>query len=531
MLLLPNELLEKIVQNVERLKDRKALRRTCSRLALILRPHVLAEVTLNIHRYNLEPGMNMLRALATPGNIYSSYIRTLYIDSLSPSFYPDPRFKDKQRACRDTVELQEMGRDWVSGGGEIEEYEELRTLLRPALESIDHLQAIRWCWRLKDSQWTLDTVMQSLSALRHVKEFHFLCAPSVHRRSSQVAPPPLIPSIPLPDLWDLEVLSVEVSFGTRLAIDNASIITPLVNHLCSRSKSLTSLHIRTGRDLLGDGRALDFDSLDTSLHSSITHLSLGGRSSRALQVAKIPSYFSNLTSLQLRSEYYDEESLKSLFSGLTAKQIHLRRLVLDDVNGSLLDYIESYSGLEVLSLAGPHWYSQPEHDDMADRFYRQILWLHHNTLQRLEIHPAFEGRWCFGENDSWSIERCRNLRHLSVKVNCDGLPFRSNSLLRYCNQHETAANPVHSLLSTVHSNLPELHTLHIDSARNPSSAYSHFSDSGAERCLAIRDSVLSSIKNLNREREEADYTEVPKWVRVYIGGEMVKLAIDDDGRD
>lgn len=51
----------------------------------------MAEVTLNIYQSNLESGIGLLKALVDDDKTNSSisrYIRTIYIDSLSPSFSP-----------------------------------------------------------------------------------------------------------------------------------------------------------------------------------------------------------------------------------------------------------------------------------------------------------------------------------------------------------------------------------------------------------------------------------------------------------
>jgi hypothetical protein len=270
--------------------------------------------------------------------------------------------------------------------------------------------------------------MRSISTLQCVKKFSFSYA-RYHDHGQLKAP-----TIPIPDLSNLHSLSVEISPVSSVG-SAAPLISPLVNHLLSLSKSLSAIHIDNGPLPLPVHfkPILAFDKLERSQRSSITHLSLGGWSSQVLQVVEIPSYFSNLTSLQLRSRLgYDDQSLSELFGGLITNGIRLRRLVLDTMKEPVLDYIETYSGLEVLSFDGPHWYTQPKYDNDADRFYQRILPLHHNTLFKLEIKPDFESRWCFGAYNADAIGRCKNLRHLSVRVNRHGLPY----------QHEQVPNVI-----------------------------------------------------------------------------------------
>ncbi|KAF5362860.1 hypothetical protein D9758_007028 [Tetrapyrgos nigripes] len=519
MLSLPSELLEDILEKVERLNDRKTLRLTCSRLALILRPFVLKEITLNIHKYKLNPGLSLLRALASPDNVYSQCVRTLYIDSLAPSFFPDPEFEEKKEACNYTYQLHGLAREWVSDGEDqpTREYEELRTLLEPALQSLKYLMAVRWRWHHKD-EWAMEPVMQLLPSFRSLREFSF-CAPLLRR------------AIPFPEInTNLKVLSIDISLPTHSS--SFEFIAPLIRHLLSRSKCLSSLHFDVKCLGLDPSSLLNFSTLGSPQRSLITHLSLGGWSRQAFE---IPNYFPNLTSLQLRSHYGN--TLEPLFSGLQSKQIHLQRLVLDIVTEPVLDYIATYSGLEVLSLKGPKWYSQPTYNENAERFYQQILPLHNDSLVKLEMEPEFESRWCFGEDNVEAISRCRNLRVLSVRVAYSGLPKPKKPYpLSYvfAGSPDEAANPVHLLLQTVSSKLPDLHTLYIDSARDPSYAHDHsdFMIQGAQRCRAVRSCIEASIKdplvengpNLKLEPREDPYDlEVLKWVRIFVGQEKVEL--------
>jgi hypothetical protein len=86
--------------------------------------------------------MNLLAELASPENTYSPLIRTLYIDSLSPSDSEEKRLRvmlklpaPVTRYCVSDPRLREDTQD--------HEAEELKTLLKPALESLRNLEAIR----------------------------------------------------------------------------------------------------------------------------------------------------------------------------------------------------------------------------------------------------------------------------------------------------------------------------------------------------------------------------------------------------
>jgi hypothetical protein len=93
----------------------------------------------------MDPGMNLLRELASPENIYSPLIRTLYLDTLSPSFYPAPDLEEKQLCMEFEFPDEEPGY-WLCDpkGDETKDYEaeELQRLLKLALESLHGLETI-----------------------------------------------------------------------------------------------------------------------------------------------------------------------------------------------------------------------------------------------------------------------------------------------------------------------------------------------------------------------------------------------------
>ncbi|KAF5362864.1 hypothetical protein D9758_007021 [Tetrapyrgos nigripes] len=389
---LPNELLEEVVRYVERLKDRKSLRRTCSRLALFLRPHVLQEVTLNIYKGNIEPGIDLLKVLATPKNIYSPLIRTLYIDSLSPSHHPSCK-RDALYGERDPDDCKHFG--VRKKGAE----EQMLALLKPALGSLE------LCWVYKDSREALTTIMQSFSesTLQRVEEFTFYYDPLPYTTSPFFE---MIP--PLPAFSNLSVLVIRPPL-VRQWQDFHGV---LLLHLLSRQKSLSAVHLDT---CLHDDALTNNALEELASHSHITHLSLG---SWVKGPTEILSEFPHLRSLEMHCP--EERGL--LFLGLTAKGIYLRSLTwFNPVYGRhvldhLLDYIEGYSGLEVLSLRG--YILESFANDNIDRFYRRILPLHCDTLSHLAIEPEIGFPWCNGpfELDNLdAIGRCQNLRYLSLR--------------------------------------------------------------------------------------------------------------------
>jgi len=143
---------------IDRLEDKKSLRATCSRLNGALRPQVLSSLTLRIHKHNLESGIALLEALSNDSGfsavdrwpLISECVRTLYIESLSPSFYPDPDFGTWALPSLD--QLDSTRRDWVrdvTDGLKVKEaHKKLESLLGPALRSLSNIRSIQYVYHL-----------------------------------------------------------------------------------------------------------------------------------------------------------------------------------------------------------------------------------------------------------------------------------------------------------------------------------------------------------------------------------------------
>lgn len=151
----------------------------------------------------------------------------------------------------------------------------------------------------------------------------------------------------------------------------------------------------------------------------MTNLGLSGLMTDVPQVI-----LKNLTTVDLRQGSQSSNSLwDALWVTLSLEQIRLRSLVVSRYHGNvdaILDYIQSYSGLEVLSLISPWWHNST-YNDAADRFYKEALPKHEKTLLKLELKPVFVSRWCFGEHNMDVFRRCVRLRSLWVRVEHQGL--------------------------------------------------------------------------------------------------------------
>ncbi|KAF5362963.1 hypothetical protein D9758_007048 [Tetrapyrgos nigripes] len=412
-------------------------------------------------------------------------------------------------------------------GDKPEEHKQISAFLKPALGSLEHLEAFRWRWHPKDSIWTLKAVMPLLSSLRCLQDVEFDFA-LLHSGSAVL---PRAPNFPFPDLLNLKSLSLTVSPDEsvyRNVSGSVSVVSALGNYLLSLSKSLSALHLDSGPGNSHWPHRLDFNSLETSLRFSITELSLAGSPSEILQIAEIPLLFPNLTSLKLRSHHgIPDDTLTTLFSTLTAKQIRLRCLALDCTAVPALDYIESYAGLETLSLrCSVPYFNRYAYNDEADRFYQRILPLHQETLISLDIRTKFESRWCFGKHNVDAISNCMGLQELYVCVNHKGLPAASGSRHDNIIYHALNLDPAQLLLEMIYFSLLQITTLRVDSARDYTYD-SHFSDlltEGRLRSQGIRSSIRSSFKEfLTDSSSVSNDFDVLKWVRIYVGDERLDL--------
>ncbi|THV00579.1 hypothetical protein K435DRAFT_443886 [Dendrothele bispora CBS 962.96] len=448
---LPTELLQKIGYEVERLADRKCLRHTCSRLGFALKPLLLAEVTLNIHTENLEPGLSLLHALVEQSNSeYSEYIRQIRIVSLSPDFYPSPRVA--YRRLPPTTGMAGWDSNdplcaWITDERSTQNKKirkaqsDIRRLLEPALKSLYNLRVVQWYWRITDPEWISDTIAKSLSILQHIEEFiyqytvpHYLWPRF-----------PTLPPIILPELRNLKVVSVSI-LTRQISRHRAGngVIQSLIDHSPSEGDDL-----ERGMSIRFDSGSWKIpDALEAFLPSAISHLGLYSWILDEVFYTNL----TNLTSLELCDAIPVEFGTTRIWSILSSNQIRLQRLIVDYISTGMLDYLESYSGLEHLSLKCTTGHVQTNRD--ADRFYNQTLVLHEDTLLSLTIQPKFEGKWCFSEGNVGSFRRCRKLQSLSVRVNSEEIsvdPISETEGVLFPKHDRLYANPIVWCFPTHHS--------------------------------------------------------------------------------
>ncbi|KAJ3723976.1 hypothetical protein C8R42DRAFT_476166 [Lentinula raphanica] len=519
---LPLELLTAFANEVPRLEDRKSLRLTCKLLGEVLKPHVLSSVTLSIHGHNLHSGLYLLDALVEEKDAMpkgssamfsglSKHIKTLYIDSLCPGYYPesDLDFRRKQDTFWTLSDAEGQVRSWLKIEPPSSEGEELQLLLKPALESLNNLTAIHWRWQFRDPEWTLNTIFECLESdkfLQKLEEFDFCYHPS-----------PVHEPLRIPNIRQVRRLSIS---GHLCKPD----LPRLFQHpILSNNPRLTTLGVC--KDLFFRNDV----PLDQSIPDTVTDLRLNG-----LKFAGLEHIVNgNLTSLDLGNSIMVNNSWASLWKILSSQHICLRKLALGHFSRSrdmrqLLRYLLSYSGLESFSLPC----IQSDEDDNSDAmiFYTSVLPQHAESLVNLELKPLFESGWCVSASNIHVFRQCKRMRTLSIKMMHRGLSRDKDprcSLLRefYDDQNRPDdANAVHHLLEKIPLYMPNLEKLTLEPAQS-FAFLNERSDSGLEAqfYFGIQRRLRRSVRTFPCYYESC---EVLKWVRIYVSNKRIKVALE-----
>ncbi|KAJ3975296.1 hypothetical protein EV361DRAFT_518973 [Lentinula raphanica] len=388
LLSLPLELLTMFANKVSRLEDRKNLRLTCTLLGEVLKPHVLSSVTVNIHGHNVDPGLCLLQALVEEKDAtlkgrfamfsgFSKHIRTLYIDSITTTHYPesDVDLERRQNTFRHTDELEHQERLWHEiEAPSLECEKKLRLYLKPALESLNSLTTFHLRWHWRNLEWTLNTIfdcMRSDQSLHKIQNFSF-------NHDDRHRDPIRFPYLP-----DVRRLSLSGHLS-KAAFSRLFKHPVMLNNPRLLTLWLSNDHNSDSLRRLSSDTIIPATILDLRLHGfllpSIEHIMNG-----------------SLTCLDLsNSRLSGKDTWALLFEQLSFQKMRLRNLALSDIKTSndtrkLLDYLSSYSGLESFKFSGIEWYD--DYDTHAVYFYTQVLPLHVETLVELELRPMWESVW------------------------------------------------------------------------------------------------------------------------------------------
>ncbi|KAK7015156.1 hypothetical protein VNI00_019181 [Paramarasmius palmivorus] len=372
ILALPNELLYQIANELGSGGNTTNLRATCAHLNLILEPLVFSQTTLDTRRHHA-----ILADIAENRTRAGSYVRKLRIPTLDSS----------ARQCGCT--MHEDSESWPKAHFE------------SALRSLQGLTSISWTINADDPCWALESVIDCLSPLTTISSL------SVYLKGDW-STPRIFPIRKICHFKHLQSCSIQV--------DDICLLLPITKAvIASNRPHLKRLQLDGGFADVDHG-AFDtdlsklFDELPAGSTSSITHLGL----SKFLlgSAVDILPHFGSLQSLCLNSCV--PVDFWSAFSGTG---IYLKDVVVDYVNQAFVEYLESYTGLERISVSfNGIFVGVGRTDGFSERFYQSCVPQHRDSLKSVVIYPKTQGSWCFNANVAKQLRECRGLEELTVGV-------------------------------------------------------------------------------------------------------------------
>jgi hypothetical protein len=101
---------------------------------------------------------------------------------------------------------------------------------------------------------------------------------------------------------------------------------------------------------------------------------------------------------------------------LSHERILLREITVAKVNGALLDYLASYSGVEKLMLSKTGKNTSVS-NTLADKFCTSVLPKHTDSIRILQLPSTFEGtKWCYDAHVYSALLQCKQLTYLRVPL-------------------------------------------------------------------------------------------------------------------
>ncbi|KAJ7105015.1 hypothetical protein C8R44DRAFT_987834 [Mycena epipterygia] len=187
-----------------------------------------------------------------------------------------------------------------------------------------------------------------------------------------------------------------------------------------------------------------------------------------------------------------------IYNTLRKEQIWVTDLtVTGGVGDPLLAYLESYTGLQRLTLGYPDAESSHTPADAArtDRFFRSVLVQHAAALRLLRCASSAAGRWSFGAHNAEAIVKLQALEELEMSVNSSDV------------RDDAPSNAV-ELFIDVAAKLPVLRTVSLvpNKRSSGSVAFMHRAHSDKARVKGKIDSVLAKYG------QTVDSVAVARWM-------------------
>ncbi|KAK0185163.1 hypothetical protein F5146DRAFT_196731 [Armillaria mellea] len=369
---LPAELTEHIVKQLNCQSDLLRLGSACRQARAACKPHIFFDLRIQVgYESQKDKNMSILKSLSRGETDIAKFVRHLSIITHFPHRYTDGYNKTARMKAR-----------------ALEKMMKLIVPVIPQFVSLNYFHCNLECsggYKSPD----VDIIVRALAKLPNLTSLSldfghgpFLLVPPYLTRSS------------LSQFKDLR--SVQV-YG------EASSYETVLGPLLANNSELTHLTIFGGQSVLmtslGEIQAR-YDIHDIPITSIFVRCSLD---------ATIPQFLPHLRHLRI-AEINNAVIPADFWMALIRKGITLVTLLADITTDTLMAYLESYSGLEVLSLS-------PVNDHHAEAFYRRVLPHHSYSLRKLSIEiKSSMKKWCVGPRVLEVLSQCMKLVELNMPI-------------------------------------------------------------------------------------------------------------------
>ncbi|KAG7100062.1 hypothetical protein E1B28_001847 [Marasmius oreades] len=284
--------------------------------------------------------------------------------------------------------------------------QKVEKVLPEALSKLQGLRRASWI----DPGWAIETVTQSLASLPLLADL------TISQREWRAEPSP---NLPLHHFrrGTLERLLINTSYEDRDGyLSSLSIL--LAHNPCIRHLELLEWQFPPTIPLVFN-ELFQRQPIFRPLRLESLHL-FGWRLT--------PEVIPHLRSLRsLEFDGHAELPNLTFWKTLETENIHLRRIVTVPY-APLLDYLDTFSGLEVLAVLEDRWHTEDlkEAEVLARRFYQVVLPKHKASLKELSFRSVGPNIWNVSEWNLEGFNGYRELRTLEVEICEDDIHATSN---------------------------------------------------------------------------------------------------------
>ncbi|KAF8985937.1 hypothetical protein BDQ17DRAFT_1376401 [Cyathus striatus] len=416
----PVEILQDIAQLTISLPN---LRLVCTRFNDIVTPQIFSRVLIRFWSGKQDKFLEALEALAIGEHPAVLHAKSLTIQGLIPD--PEPPLNKHPIFLSDEKEVEDYKLQYKRQT--LDPYyahsQSIKEWLPRAIGRLKQVSTVTWFINNRSDEWTRDCVISGISQM-----------PSFTKLILNTMLGSEIP-IRLHSLPPVQTLAIH---GIYNMISPNGPIQGIPELIARSSSRLLRIEIKSWNH---GGQEKATLALSEFLHDEpplhITHLTLEGfmvqlsstaiphlHSLESLYVKDYSTYRSH----QLQRPTSGQEDLLSgsesvdlgdIWSVLMNAKIYLREIILDDPTESCIQYLRAYAGLKSLSFTGVTGTTEEQSEKLALEFYSDTICGHADSLEKLEVSPVYEGKWCFGEHNIQALSKLFNLRHLSMSIVAD----------------------------------------------------------------------------------------------------------------